>query len=64
VREARGRADDACRVIALAYAGARDRRTKEAAPRACAPLPEVGGSRARAPVWRNVETMLAWLASL
>jgi integrase/recombinase XerD len=39
-------------------------RTKEAALRQCAPPPGVGGSKARAPVWRNDETMLAWLASL
>jgi site-specific recombinase XerD len=38
--------------------------TKEAALRQCAPPPGVGGSKARAPVWRNDETMLAWLASL
>jgi len=39
-------------------------RTKEAALRQCAPPPGVGGPKARAPVWRNDETMLAWLASL
>jgi integrase/recombinase XerD len=39
-------------------------RIKEAALRACAPLPGMGGSKARAPVWRNDESMLAWLASL
>lgn len=39
-------------------------RTKEAALRACAPPPGAGGSKARAPVWRNDEAMLAWLASL
>ncbi len=38
--------------------------TKEAALRQCAPPPGVGGSKARVPVWRNDETMLAWLASL
>ena len=39
-------------------------RTKEAALRQCAPPRGVGGPKARAPVWRNDETMLAWLASL
>jgi hypothetical protein len=38
--------------------------TKEAALRQCAPPPGVGGSKARVPVWRNDETLLAWLASL
>jgi hypothetical protein len=38
--------------------------TKEAALRQYAPPPGVGGSKARVPVWRNDETMLAWLASL
>jgi integrase/recombinase XerD len=38
--------------------------TKEAALRQCAPPPGVGGWKARAPVWRSDETMLAWLASL
>jgi integrase/recombinase XerD len=30
----------------------------------CAPPPDVGGPKARAPAWRNDEAMLAWLASL
>ena len=39
-------------------------RTKEAALRQCAPPPDVGGPKGRAPAWRNDETVLAWLASL
>ena len=38
-------------------------RTKEGAIRKCGPPPGVGGPKARAPVWPNDETMLAWLAS-
>lgn len=38
--------------------------TKEAALRLCAPPPGLGGAKARAPAWRNDETLLAWLASL